>query len=182
MKKSELLELGLADEVADKILAIHGKDIEKHKQALTAAETERDNLKSQLEEANSTIEAFKKLDVDAIQRAADEWKAKAEAAERSSAEQIYKLKFDYALESALVGAKAKNTKAVRALLDLESLKLDENGQISGLDKQLEKIRAEADYLFDSGNKEIKVVTGGTDKTQTTLDAVVAAARAAAGLK
>ena len=115
MKKSELLELGLAVEVADKILVIHGKDMEKHKQALTAAETERDNLKSQLEEANSTIEAFKKLDVDAIQRAADEWKAKAEAAERSSAEQIYKLKFDYALESALVGAKAKNTKAVRAL-------------------------------------------------------------------
>ncbi|NLY77321.1 MAG: hypothetical protein GX080_04430 [Tissierellia bacterium] len=47
------------------------------------------------------------------------------------------MKFDYALEKALTVAKARNIKAVKALLDLENLKLADD-KILGLDEQLKK--------------------------------------------
>ncbi len=51
------------------------------------------------------------------------------------------MKFDYALTAALTGAKARNSKAVKALLDMDGLKLND-GKIIGLDEQLSQIKEE----------------------------------------
>lgn len=55
--------------------------------------------------------------------------------------------FDFALKSALTGAKAKNPKAVEALLNRENLKLD-GDKIIGLDDQLKGLQESDAYLFD----------------------------------
>ena len=62
MKKEELTALGLTDEQAGKILAINGNDIEhakavKDKEIGTLTE-ERDNLKSRLTAAETTLQGF----------------------------------------------------------------------------------------------------------------------------
>ncbi len=62
-------------------------------------------------------------------------------------QEMDRLKFDHAVELALAGSHAKNTKAVRALLDTKSLSLGENG-VEGLSEQLAKIRKENGYLFE----------------------------------
>lgn len=181
MKREELKALELADDVIDKIMALHGRDVEASKTALTTAQTEIDGLKKQLTDANAAIEGFKKLDVDGIKAAADEWKAKAEQAQKDADKQIAALKFDHALDSALTGAKAKNAKAVRALLNMETLKLnDADGSIVGLKEQLEALQKENDYLFEGDQPAVKVVAGG-QSTKITEDAFSAAARKGAGL-
>jgi predicted nucleic acid-binding Zn-ribbon protein len=180
MKREDLKKLGIEDEVIDKIMAMNGQDIESHKTKLTTAQTELKASQDQLKEANQQIEKFKGMDVESIQKAADEWKTKAEKAEQAASEQITKLKFDHALESALSDAKAKNPKAVKALLNTEGLKLNEDGSILGLKEQLETITKENDYLFESENPTPKIVTVGNNKT-VVGDAVVNAAREAAGL-
>lgn len=181
MKKEDLTKLGIADDIADQILAIHGRDIEKHKTATTTAQTEIDALKAQLAEASTAIESFKKLDIDGIKAAADEWKTKAEQAEAARVAEIDRLKFDHALDGALTGAKAKNAKAVKALLNLDNLKLADDGKIIGLDDQLKTVKESNDYLFDSDTPTPKIVAGGNN--QPVLgDAVILAARRAAGLK
>lgn len=183
MKREDLKKLlgeSATDELIDKIMAEHGKDVEKHKTDLETLTTERDNLKKQLSEASETIEGFKKLDPEALQKAADEWKAKAEQAEQAAQAELAKLKFEHALDGALAGAKSKNNKAVRALLDTELLKLAEDGSISGLKEQLEKIQAENDYLFESTTPAPKIVSGGNNKSILS-DSVILAARKAAGL-
>jgi predicted nucleic acid-binding Zn-ribbon protein len=152
MKREFLKGLELADNLIDQIMAEHGKSIEKYKTANETQKTELDGLKKQLEEANKTVESFKDLDIDGIKKAADEWKEKAEKAEADSKAKIEAMQFEYALESALTGAKAKNIKAVKALLDMEKVKL-EGGKITGLDSQLEALKTESGYLFD-------VVDGG----------------------
>lgn len=76
MKREFLKELELTDEAIDKIMAENGKDIEGFKSKVSTLETERDGLKTQLDEANTQIEGFKELDVDGIKAAADEWKQK----------------------------------------------------------------------------------------------------------
>ncbi|XQY90649.1 phage scaffolding protein [Metabacillus sp. HB246100] len=55
--------------------------------------------------------------------------------------------FNFALKDALSGAKAKNPKAVEALLDKESIKFD-GEKIEGLEDQLKKLQESDAYLFD----------------------------------
>lgn len=147
MTKEELLELGLTEEQIAEVFKINGKDIEKAKGDLEAKEVELKTVKGQLKQANTQIESFKEMDIDTIKAKADEYKTKYEKAEKEAKEQLEKLQFEHKLESALSGAKAKNIKAVKALIDTEGLKLN-NDEIVGLKEQLENIKKENDYLFD----------------------------------
>jgi Asp-tRNA(Asn)/Glu-tRNA(Gln) amidotransferase C subunit len=180
MKREDLKMLELTDEAIDEIMKLHGKSIEAHKTQLTEAEKQVEALQGQLEEANKAIEGFKELDVDGIKAAADEWKAKAEQAKVEAEAEIIRLKFDHALEGALTEAKAKNPKAVKALLNFDNLKLAEDGKIVDLEDQLKAIKDENDYLFESEQPTPKIVAGGQGKTKIT-DSMVIAARQAAGL-
>ena len=56
------------------------------------------------------------------------------------------LAYDHALNEALLTAKAKNTKAVAALLNRDAIKLVD-GQLVGLKEQLETVRKDNGYLF-----------------------------------
>lgn len=60
--------------------------------------------------------------------------------------------FDFALDKALTGAKAKNAKAVKALLDTDKLKLD-GEKILGLDEQLEAVKESDSYLFEQEQQQ-----------------------------
>jgi len=184
MKREDLKKLlgeSATDELVDKIMAEHGKDVEKHKSDLATITTERDGLKTQLTEASKQIEGFKGMDIEGVKKSADEWKAKAEQAETEAKAQLEKLKFDHALDGALTVAKGKNAKAIKALLNTELLKLnDADGSIVGLKDQLDKIKTENDYLFESDTPAPKIVAGGNSKTILT-DPILAAARRAAGL-
>lgn len=183
MKREDLKKLlgdQASDELVDKIMAEHGKGIEKFKSDLAAAQQELEGITSQLTEASKQIESFKGMDIEGVKKSADEWKARAEQAAQDAQAQVSKLKFDHALESALTGAKARNAKAVTALLNTELLKLTDEGAISGLKEQLETIQKEHDYLFESDTPPLKIVAGGNNKSITS-DAVLDAARKAAGL-
>lgn len=154
MKREFLKELGLTDEQIDKVMAENGKDIENAKgnttelqTELKTKETELETLQEQLKNANKQIEEFKDMDIDAIQKAADDYKEKYETAKTEAEEELEKIKFEYALDKALGDAKAKNTKAVKALLELDNLKMTDE-KILGLDEQLESIKKENDFLFE----------------------------------
>ena len=60
---------------------------------------------------------------------------------------INQMQFDYALEGALTNAKSKNNKALKALLDMNSIKYQE-GKLEGLQEQIEALQKDASYLFD----------------------------------
>ena len=181
MKREELEKLGLEKEAIDSIMALHGRDIEANKAKISAAEAERDGLKSQLDEAAKAIDGFKALDIEGVKKSADEWKAKAEQAAKDAEAQVYQVRYESALSDALKASKAKNVKAVRALLDEANLKLTDDGLV-GLKEQLEKVKPENDYLFESDMPTPQIVSGGGNKPIENQDAVVIAARKAAGLQ
>ena len=62
------------------------------------------------------------MDIDGIKKAADDWKHKAEQAEAKA--DIETMQFDFALNDALTAAKARNTRTVKALLDMDVLGLE----------------------------------------------------------
>ena len=190
MNKKDLLDLGLDEEAAQKIIIMHGKDIEKHKADLEARDNEAKALAAQLEEAGQTIESFKAMDVDAIKAAAEEWKSKAELAQQEAEQKVAAVKFDHALQDALREAKARNPKAVKALLDLEKIKLSDEGGLEGLEEQLTAVKTDNDFLFESvataeeddddDDPEPRIVSRTANKGILD-DPVVSAARKASGL-
>jgi hypothetical protein len=165
MKTEFLKSLNLSQEVIDKIMAENGKDIAVEQKKAEKAIQERDSYKlkaeslgTQVNDANTEIQKFKDMDIDGIKKAADDWKETAEKAKADADKQISQMKFDYALSAALTGAKAKNAKAVKALLDMDGLKFND-GKIVGLDEQLAQIKADNDYLFESDEPAPEFVKG-----------------------
>jgi hypothetical protein len=185
MKKSDLEKLGLTEEAIKKaglpdnlqeeLLKLNGQAVEAQKAKTVAAEEKATALQTRLDEAGETIKNFEGLKPDELKKSVEEWKAKAseaqEAAKKVAAEAESKLKaqaFDHALDGALTAAKVKNTKAAKALLKLDLLKLnDEDGSIAGLSEQLEKIKETDDYLFSNDDPSPRqVAKGGTQKKVT----------------
>lgn len=88
MKTEELTAIGLTEEQATQVLAIHGKDIEKHKKAVTTLETERDDLKGRLATAETTLKSFEGIDPAKIQQEVQTYKQQAEEAEKRYTAQL----------------------------------------------------------------------------------------------
>ena len=74
MKRKFLEDLGLTKEAIDKIMAEHGKSIEKYKDDVAVKEADNNTLSKQLSVANDEIEGFKKLNIEEIQQAADDYR------------------------------------------------------------------------------------------------------------
>ena len=178
MKTDFLKGLNLSQEVIDKIMAENGEDISAEQKKSEKITQERDryklkaeSLETQVNDANAEIQKFKDMDIDGIKQAADDWKTKAEKAKSDADAQISEMKFDYALSAALTGAKAKNAKAVKALLDMDGLKFND-GKIVGLDEQLAQIKADNDYLFESDEPApefVKGTNGGSGRTEVEIN-------------
>lgn len=164
MKTEELKALGLTDDQIAAVMKHNGQDVENAK----GKYADYEDLKHQLSEAGKIIEELKGKagDTEAIQKMADDWKQKAEKAEKDGKARLDALRFEHALERALGKAGAKNAKAVRALLDPEKLKLDvEKDEINGLKEQLEKVKEENDFLFRDSKPLPKFSTGTVGKVE-----------------
>lgn len=158
MKKEELIKLGLDEETAKKVEAASTEELKGYVEKTKYSELE--TVKNQLEESNKTVnkqlEDLKKNTGDAealkaeIQKMQDENKSK----ETEYANNIKKLKVDNAVELALIGAKAKNTKAVKALLNLENLEIGEDGKVKGLEDQIKNLTKDEGtaFLFEAESK------------------------------
>jgi hypothetical protein len=177
MKREDVKKLlgdSATDETIDGIMKLHGEDVNAQKTAVTNLQSQLDAANGQLTDANKTIEGFKALKPDELKAAADDWRTKFEQAQKDSTSQLAQIKFDHALESALTGAKAKNVKAVTALLSKDALKLQEDGLILGLKEQLEKIKTENDFLFEGDKPAPRIVTGANNTQAANISAFEAA--------
>lgn len=127
----------------DKVMAL-GEELRNHLSPEDAAAL-REQLtqaNTRLTEANGEIERFKTLDVDSIQKAADNWKEKAEEAERNANTRIAELEFAAALKDNLGGVKFTSEFARQGVVSEitgKGLKL-ENGKILGFEDALSTLR------------------------------------------
>lgn len=119
----------------------------------TAAETEklrtaRDNYKTRLDTATEQLKAFEGVNVDDLQGKITTLNRQLADQKADYEKQLADRDFDDMLNGAISGSKAKNVKAVRALLDLEAIKASKN-QAADIEAALKKVKEENDYLFTS---------------------------------
>lgn len=182
MKREDLKALGLEETVIDAVMALNGKAIEANKTAAANATAELETVKAQLTEANNQINNFKGMKTqEEVDAAVGEWKTKLENAEKDFQGKLANMQFESELDTALAGAKVKNAKAVKALLSSDDLR-DAAGKFipERLTSQIEKIKTEADYLFESDTPTPRIVTNSNNQTVVT-DALEVAMRKGAGL-
>ena len=110
--------------------------------------TARDTYKSQLDDATQKLEGFKGVNVEELQGKITALTDNLASQKAAFDKQLADRDFDDMLNTAITGSKAKNVKAVRALLDLESIKASKN-QSADIEAALKKVKEENDYLFTS---------------------------------
>lgn len=156
MKRKELEELGLNEEQVNAVIKINGIDIENAKADSKNLQSEVDGLKEQMKERDEQLENLKSSakDNEELSKQIEELQKANTDATAAHESEMNQLKVNFAVEKALAGAKAKNAKAVRALLDLDGAKLDKDGNVKGLSEQIEKLATGEDtkFLFENVSK------------------------------
>ncbi|PKG30859.1 phage scaffolding protein [Cytobacillus horneckiae] len=120
------------------------------------------NLKEQITSRDNQLEDLKKVDAEALQQRIQDLQEENSNTKTEYEDKLQKQSFDYALKDALTGAKVRNPKAAKALLDLESIKLD-GDKLLGLDAQLNTIKESDPYLFEEekpSDPTPQIVAGG----------------------
>ena len=172
MNKEELLKLGLTEEQTEKVLSANTEQLkgfipkarfDEVNNAKKQAEkdlSERDKQLETLKNSTGDVETLKNT----IKQLQDENKASKEQYEAN----ISKIKLDNAIDNALGNAKAKNSRAVRALLDMEKIKF-ENETLSGLDEQLKALKEAEDskFLFEEIKEPTKPSFSGVEPGTST---------------
>lgn len=153
MTKKELEDLGLSKEQVDAVMKINGTDLENAKSVsateITNLQTENEGLTEQVKERDKQLEDLKKSagDNEELQKQIEQLQTDNATAKANHESEMTQLKVDFAVEKALTGANAKNIKAVKALLDLDDAKLDKDGNIKGLQEQIDKLVSGEDTKF-----------------------------------
>jgi len=169
MKKDELVKLGLTEEDAEKVAKASEEELKGFvpKSRFDEVNEARKHAEDSVKERDKQIEGLKSSagDAEKLKQQIEQLQQDNKAKDSSHALEIKKLKIDNAVDSALSAAKAKNLKAVRALLDLDKAELSEDGTVKGLAEQIKKL-SEADdskFLFESSGKpKLKGAKTGED--------------------
>lgn len=166
MTRKELEDLGLSKEQVDSIIKINGDDIENAKAAsateIKSLKAEVTSLNTQVADRDKQLETLKATagDNETLKQQIADLQTENTKAKETHESEMTQLRVDFAVEKALTGAKAKNIKAVKALLDLTDAKLDKDGNVKGLSEQIENLVKSDDtkFLFEESKQQTQQQT------------------------
>ena len=148
MKREDITALlpDITEEQLDKIMGLHGADVTNLKESLATAQNDLTTARSELTAANEKLKGYD-----------PDWQTKMTDAQN----QVGAVRRDAAIQAALMTAGARNTKAALAMLDLDKVKLGEDGKLDGLEDQLTELTKSDSWLFSSGASDTGMSTMST---------------------
>lgn len=191
MNKEELLKLGLTEEQAEKVLSANTEQLKGFipKSRFDEVNNAKKQVEKDLTERDKQLETLKNSsgDVETLRKTIETLQNDNKAATEKYNEELAKIKLAGAIDTALLGANAVNIKAVKALLDMDKIKLD--GEVLlGINEQLEALKTAEDskMLFKTSENKgnfsgVKPAEGNTDnsgsgsnQSKSLSDAIMAA--------
>ncbi|NLI90189.1 MAG: scaffolding protein [Epulopiscium sp.] len=151
MNLEQLMKMGLDEETAKKVLKAH-QDMIRDQHIPIARFNEvnegKKELKSQLEERDAQLKELKAKAAgnEDLTSKITELENLNNTTKKEYESKITALRKETSIELALKDEKAKNIKAVKALLDLDKVSLDGDNLI-GLEEQLKTLKESESYLF-----------------------------------
>ena len=163
MKKEEIIALGIDAEAAQKIADLSAEELKGYipKSRFDEVNEAKKNAEALVKERDGQLEELKKSagDSEALQKQIADLQEANKAAAKKYADDLKQMQIDNAVDKAIVVANGKNSKAIKALLDLSDAKLNEDGTVKGLSEQLEALTKAEDssFLFGSSVPTVKGV-------------------------
>lgn len=155
MKTEDLKAQGLTDEQISFVMAENGKDLKKLQKENENLTSDRNAWKEKAETAEETLKGFEGIDPTQVQKQIDDYKEKAEAAERDRDQKLYERDFADALKAELDGVKFTSEaakKAVMADIKEAGLKL-KDGKILGLNDLIAQMKEKDASAFVDEEQE-----------------------------
>ncbi|MBT2599092.1 MULTISPECIES: phage scaffolding protein [unclassified Oceanobacillus] len=123
------------------------------KEKFDAVNNEKNDYKQQIADRDTQLDDLQKKAKgnDDLQQTIKDLQKQNDDAKKEHDANLAKIQKEAKLELALNNAKARNSKAVKALLDDEKISLDGDNLV-GLDDQLKELQKSASYLFDTEEK------------------------------
>lgn len=166
MKREELEALGLTKEQVDKVLDAHHAeldpvqgDLEMARDDLNAANGTVESQKTTISNLKKDLEEFKDADVSGMKQKIADLEADLQAKETEHQAQIADRDFQDNVKNMIAKYKGKNEKAIKALLDVDTLKVSKN-QNEDLDKAMKALTEAEDSKMLFGESEGQVIGGG----------------------
>ena len=151
MRKEEFTALGISEELAAKAEKASAEELKGYVEKTKHEEVIEENksLKKSVSDRDKQLETLKASvgDNEELKKQIETMKQQNADQEKAHKAELAQLKLDNAIETALTAAGAKNTKAVKALLDVSKVKLGEDGKLTGWDEQIKTLQKSDSYLF-----------------------------------
>lgn len=155
MKLEDLKEMGLENELAEKVLNAFKEALKDYvpKSRFDEVNTAKKNAEQLVSQHESQIKELEKATKgnEDLQSQIAKMKQDNETLKTDYENQIKKMAVNHAVESALMAEHARNIKTVLPLLDLEGAEVGEDGQIKGLSDKIKALKESEDtsFLFDT---------------------------------
>ena len=162
MKRNQLKDLGLNEDQIKAVMDLNGEDINNAKSGNDAIVEENNALKAQIAERDKDLKNLRKnaKDNEELSNSYKELQTKYDKDTTDLSNKLSKIRLNSALDQALIKSNVRNTKAIKGFLDMDQIKLDKDGNLTGLDDQISSIKKTDAYLFDEGTKQNYEPTNG----------------------
>jgi len=143
MNKEELLKLGLSEEQIEKVLSVNTEQLEGFipKSRFDEVNNTKKQLEKDLKDRDVQLENLKNSsgDVETMKQTIENLQRDNKAAKDNFEAELAKFKLESAIDTTLLGSNVINTRAVKALLDIDKIKLDGDVLI-GINEQIEALK------------------------------------------
>lgn len=151
MNKEQLIELGVAEDVVDKVLEAHKSTINGNyvtKSRFNEVNDELNIKKTEVEDRDTQLEELRKVDPEKLQTQIDTLQADNKKKEEDYQKELKRLKVKHAAERQVTELKALDLTSVLAHVDLAEADLNDDGTVQGLKDKLETLKQEKSFLFE----------------------------------
>lgn len=143
MNKEELLKLGLSEEQTEKVLSVNAEQLKGFipKSRFDEVNNTKKQLEKDLKDRDVQLENLKNSsgDVETMKQTIENLQRDNKVAKDNFEAELAKFKLESAIDTTLLGSNAINTRAVKALLDMDKIKLDGDVLI-GINEQIEALK------------------------------------------
>lgn len=143
MNKEELLKLGLSEEQTEKVLSVNAEQLKGFipKSRFDEVNNTKKQLEKDLKDRDVQLENLKNSsgDVETMKQTIENLQRDNKAAKDNFEAELAKFKLESAIDTTLLGSNVINTRAVKALLDMDKIKLDGDVLI-GINEQIEALK------------------------------------------
>lgn len=159
----DLINLGLSDEQAKNVFALHGKDLNANKELLKSIEQEKESLENQLQKTEAKLEDLKKSEntSEEQKKAFEELQAEYNKYKQETADEIAKNNKVNAIKLALKDTNAHNSDALMKFINIDDIEVDDNGKPQ-IEKVINDLKESDSYLFKQEDSKTapNIILGG----------------------